>query len=1025
MKRLLLSVVLVATGLPLAALATDAYYINSGVVLNYGPQIDATNFVNEAGGVFNIISSASLLEPFDTSNTQNFTNKGSLTSTIGWLFDTAPSGNGVRHWASSFRNYPSASVTAADGGILVILGGAAGTAATSFPAKLIVHATNVVVEGYMTTGSEGILSIVGKNVNLSRGGLQVLPLIGRGDAVVTGTNQYFPDVGLTDDYWGVVTNNLNSANILISAGGGFASAASPTIPVQFPGGVAGTAQVVVNNGPAFVYTNAIPPTTITVTNEIGETNGISVSTNITIQAAFVSLSDPNIGLATTFYPSTISTNLFSTITVGMSTTVPNPVTGGSDTLQLYLVDTLASETNHNLSQNLIASPPTYRPGSYVLSRLPPLQFVLGNPPNSTVTPTTLYDPDTFSNATVRAIQTGYSATAGTIAGQQPIVPAADLSNAPGRLEITADALDLTRTRIRTDGLVTLNTDHLISSSNAVMDALNVTFFLGSTNGNLRIHDLALDAVPRFAGTIYCWSGVWTNAMTLVLPNYSAVVTNMSDPNDPTNMISVTNYVEADLTNTITIGLHSLILNASGLSTRPLPVTTHDFVAKSTNVFIDDPLTIANTFFTDAQQMTIDDGGGVTLVSRILPIDLSVVNQNWTAANAPNLLYFTNAGTLSVPNEGHFGDDRTVPYSTFVNKATATGFAFGLSIRSKYFENSGTIQSGGLLSVNTVTGEMEDAQAVALGDVRVQAQDFKFLNSDTESSGTLYFTITNSLTDSGPDAQVTLHCGDGFQFAFANATGKPQTGDLLGTTLSTDVPIFAFIPHVWPGNDFGVSAMGFTNNLALGHLSINVDAYAEAFFSGTGDSNGLYVDFLNFSGMSTTGDVASAISTAPNLTIYFADSNLPAEQLDGLLGGHLRWVSSYAGPNSSVAVVINGQTVLVNKALRNSKVIDSNNNGIPNYYDPSPFDEPPLTLAASMAAQGDQPSSSGLAISWQAAPNTVYQVEYATDVPPSEWYPLLTYTNAAPTNRVVTIWDTNAPAGAPKRLYRVSYSLDGN
>ena len=51
-------------------------------------------------------------------------------------------------------------------------------------------------------------------------------------------------------------------------------------------------------------------------------------------------------------------------------------------------------------------------------------------------------------------------------------------------------------------------------------------------------------------------------------------------------------------------------------------------------------------------------------------------------------------------------------------------------------------------------------------------------------------------------------------------------------------------------------------------------------------------------------------------------------LNGQFGGHLRWVKTFAGPNSSVAVVINGQTYLVNRALRFATTIDSNTMGFP-------------------------------------------------------------------------------------------------
>ena len=1026
MKRLFLTVLLVAAGLP-AALATDAYWINSGVITT-APQIDASNFVNNAGATLSI-STINPFEPFETSNTENYTNKGTLTSAIGWKFDTAPSGNGVPRMASSFRNYPSASVTAVDGGVVGVIG--PGNVVEA-PSKLFVNATNVFSDGFLTVGSQGFMSLNAKHMNLTRGGLQSLPNTGRsGTIIIVGTNQFIPDLGITDNYWGVGTNNNVNITGILTGSGGFYTANSPQHNVQYPGGLGARVSVLVSPANSFVFTNAADPVSLTLTNENGDPTNTLVVTNYTVQAAFVGISDPNINLSATFFPSSNTTNLFRTVTVGMSTLVPNPVTGGSDLQSLYLMDQLASETNSGLSLNLSASPSTYRPAAYTLQRQPTLEYLAGNPPNSAIRPNLIYDPMTMSNRNVTVGYAGYSATASALSIQQVNLPGGSITNAPGRIEISADTLDLTRTRMRADGLVTLKTPHLLSSSNAVVDAQNLYLDLGSTNGTLRVQNITLASVQRFQGTIACWSGVWTNSMSIELTNFTAVATNMPDPNDPTgtNTISTTNYVFSPVTNNVSLGFHVLILDATALGTSATPVTTYNFFARSTNVLLDDPVSVDNAFFTDAKQFTIEGPNGAINLGATGPIIPGTIItggtlQDWTAALAPNLLYFTNSGTLSVPNEAHFGDDRSVPYAAFVNKANATGFAAGIHIRSQYFENSGYINSGSLLSIQTVSGKMENAQTVVGGDLRIQAQDFRLRNYTNQSFGTLEFTITNSLADSGPGAQVRMVSYDGFHFTCATPTGKPQLGDLLGTTLESIIPQFTSIPHTWPGDDRGPSAAGFTNNLALGRLNLvvtNLQFGEQAYFTGTGTSNALYVDYLSFSPNVTLADVTNILGTDPNFTIYFADANLPAEQLDGLLGGHLRWVSSYAGPNSSVAVLINGKTVLVNKALRNSKDIDSNHNGIPNYYDPTPFDAPPLTLAASITPQASQSTPANLAISWLAAPNTVYQVEFATNIPATSWQPLMTYTNSASTNRMVTVWDTNAPASGPKRVYRVGYN----
>ncbi len=226
-------------------------------------------------------------------------------------------------------------------------------------------------------------------------------------------------------------------------------------------------------------------------------------------------------------------------------------------------------------------------------------------------------------------------------------------------------------------------------------------------------------------------------------------------------------------------------------------------------------------------------------------------------------------------------------------------------------------------------------------------------------------------------------------------------------------------------DRGPSVAGFSNNVALGSLELIPEGVNPLFvFSGTGTGNGLYVDYLD---LSQLPDYTNQIQINPNLVIYYAAASLgftppnglePEEYLDGQFDGHLRWVNSFAGPNSSAAVLINGQTVMVNKALRYSMHIDSDGDGIPNGADSTPFGGVTLTDMA----KTNQPSPQSFLFSWQAAANTIYQVEYTTNLVPANWQPLLKYTNNLSTNRVVTILDTNAAVRGKQRFYRVGYSL---
>jgi len=273
--------------------------------------------------------------------------------------------------------------------------------------------------------------------------------------------------------------------------------------------------------------------------------------------------------------------------------------------------------------------------------------------------------------------------------------------------------------------------------------------------------------------------------------------------------------------------------------------------------------------------------------------------------------------------------------------------------------------------------------------------------------------------------------------------------LLGSTLTTVVPAYAQVMHTWAGANYGVANAGYTNNAAIGRLVLTPLGGTNLFeFAGTGANNGLYVDYLDLSQMGA--QFTNAMQIDDNLVIYYAAAALgftpppaglglppqePEEYLNGMFGGHLRWVSTYAGPNSSVAVLINGQTYIVNKALRFATTIDSNTNGIPNYADPNPFSVPPPSSASVFSLQfslvppgqmipklkqTNQTSGSVVALSWLAASNTVYFVQYTTNIAPTKWQTLATYTNKTVTNQEPTLLDTNAPVGATKRFYRVGY-----
>ena len=173
--------------LPSVTQAADAVWDNSGTVTD-PPQIDATNFVNS--GVINVFTSL----PFETSDTLNYTNSGTMIGSPGWFFLTSPSNTGHDRPAANFVNLNDGLVQARDGGRYQI-----GTAIA--PASyLVVAASNIVNKGTLSVGGNGLLNLRGTNVNVARSALEVTALQARGSSIF-GTN-YINDVGINDVWWG-------------------------------------------------------------------------------------------------------------------------------------------------------------------------------------------------------------------------------------------------------------------------------------------------------------------------------------------------------------------------------------------------------------------------------------------------------------------------------------------------------------------------------------------------------------------------------------------------------------------------------------------------------------------------------------------------------------------------------------------------------------------------------------------------------------------------------------------------------
>jgi hypothetical protein len=119
-------------------------------------------------------------------------------------------------------------------------------------------------------------------------------------------------------------------------------------------------------------------------------------------------------------------------------------------------------------------------------------------------------------------------------------------------------------------------------------------------------------------------------------------------------------------------------------------------------------------------------------------------------------------------------------------------------------------------------------------------------------------------------------------------------------------------------------------------------------------------------------------------------------------------------------------VFINVGLRNSKTIDSDNDGVPNYFDATPLGGNSGTLGGTVlsASLVNNPSlGKGFSISWNAEANTAYTIEITGDLNAPQWEHLKTYTNAASQTQRVTVWDLDVPQGVTQRFYRVGRVLE--
>ena len=183
--------------------------------------------------------------------------------------------------------------------------------------------------------------------------------------------------------------------------------------------------------------------------------------------------------------------------------------------------------------------------------------------------------------------------------------------------------------------------------------------------------------------------------------------------------------------------------------------------------VSDDMTVVNTLLFEGRSLTLQ--GNLTLSGLLNP-----ALNNWTYAIAPSLLYFTNNGALTIPNNAYFGD-RTARQITPNSSIMATISAGSETINSVDFQAGGDESVNGRFFVTASSAKVQNGSINSGADVDFNAATLKFNNSTIAAGGQLYLDVTGSLFDTGGSSSNVLTCNNGFDLPV-----KPLTGDLLGT-----------------------------------------------------------------------------------------------------------------------------------------------------------------------------------------------------------------------------------------------------
>jgi hypothetical protein len=938
-----------------AAMAQTAlYYENDGVVNcppEVAPQVDALNFINR--GVFNVTFTNATLNSqlFDTANTVNFTNYGTMFGGAGFELLTTAADNGNKRMAANIHN--EGTITCgSDSNFIPVIGGTAFLFG-ALP-KFIAAATNFANSGDISMGFEGLCSITAKNLDLERGGISMLQ-----NGIFSINGSTFNNQGIFDGYWGVDTNIINPAFL------GF-------LPPSSPGALVTTR----NNQPAFRNLN--------LPNGLAYLDDQTINSNRTVRAVFLSNTNADIQVNVYFpYP---ALPYFSVVEWTLPTT---NLLGLNSTNYLYLLDYFGVDPTWGLFLNGFAGAGmnrlTYQPANYSLFETPN-RASYGQPAAPTVIPFGTFNNSivTNQNAAYQAIFLPTSVMLGDIANQ-------DVTNIPGRITIRAENnLNLTRSRISSLNYLDISSpDTFHGSDGARIASPYSDVHLRSTNGTLVITNMMTPTVPRREGTIDMMSLRWTNEFGGITNTYHVL------------------YVDTKLAPFSPTRIQDLVLRSTNAAGGPNSIYIKDVLNVTRSLLLDcTDLTISTN-----EPGSPAACGAINLMNanviwspstpRLQYLTNDGVIQTW------NSVFF--GGSRSAP---FYSATYNEPYKAFVNRGNITNFAS--LIWANEFQNSGVFNANsGAIRLQscrhaTLTNGTFLAQS-AYGYGQLETGDLLVSNHVINVAGALTLTVTNVLDDGSLTSPVALvtnknawTVGSGI-----NLPILPAGSSLLATTVTNISTSYHPNRSTWAGMDKGADPNGFSRNGGLGRLILDGrDADSIFTFAPATGANAIYIDYLQLDNSVATNvdglGTFRGLQVLPGMKVYYgqalANGVSVAEKLSGRNG--FVWVSNYhTGFYSSTNVVYpDGSTNRLNTALVTSCDIDSDGDGIVNCMDPAPI---PIFSPASvaLAARIMEAAPKAAAISWNTLPNSTNYLYAASSPYASDWQLVTNFTVGTSGGRV--------------------------